>query len=100
MYFYIWVTGVICLVILRILHGISWAVATSSIEKVVIDVFHDLVVEKQWYGMVLGPVLGLWLIKSFSFHYLFLLCTGLALVAFILELGTKITSIQHASKKR
>ncbi|MCY8957859.1 MFS transporter [Bacillus cereus] len=50
--------------------------------------------------MVLGPVLGLWLIKSFSFHYLFLLCTGLALVAFILELGTKITSIQHASKKR
>ncbi|KMP94795.1 hypothetical protein TU65_13145 [Bacillus wiedmannii] len=36
--------------ILHILNGISWAVATSSIEKAVIDVFHDLVVEKQWHG--------------------------------------------------
>ncbi len=51
-------------------------------------------------GMALGPVLDLWVIKSFSFYYLFLLCTGLALVAFILVLGTKIPSIQHASKKR
>lgn len=50
MYFYTWVTRVICLVILRILHGISWAVAKSSIEKAVIDVFHHLVVEKQWHG--------------------------------------------------
>lgn len=50
MYFYTWVTGVICLVILRILHGISWAVATSSIEKAVIDVFHELFVEKRWHG--------------------------------------------------
>lgn len=46
MYFYTWVTGVICLVILRILHGISWTIATSSIEKAVIDVFHELFVEK------------------------------------------------------
>nr|WP_255285148.1 MFS transporter [Bacillus cereus] len=50
--------------------------------------------------MALGPVLDLWVIKSFSFYYLFLLCTGLALVAFILVLGTKIPSIQQASKKR
>nr|WP_240515126.1 MFS transporter [Bacillus wiedmannii] len=50
--------------------------------------------------MALGPALDLWVIKSFSFHYLFLLCIGLALVAFILVLGTKIPSIQHVSKKR
>lgn len=50
MYFYTWITGAICLVILHIFHGSSWAVATSSIEKAVIDVFHDLFVEKQWHG--------------------------------------------------
>ncbi|SCC27226.1 Protein of unknown function [Bacillus mobilis] len=50
MYFYTWITGAICLVILHIFHGISWEVATSSIEKAVIDVFHDLFVEKQWHG--------------------------------------------------
>jgi len=50
MYFYTWITGAICLVILHIFHGISWAVATSSIEKAVIDVFHHLVVENQWHG--------------------------------------------------
>ncbi|KXY10273.1 hypothetical protein AT260_26380 [Bacillus wiedmannii] len=43
--------------ILRILHGISWAVATSSIEKAVIDVFHHLVVEKQWHCFL---VLWVW----------------------------------------
>ncbi|WP_018768132.1 MFS transporter [Bacillus sp. 105MF] len=107
MYFYDWVTGVIFLVILRILHGISWAVATTSIGTAVTDVIPQSRRGEGmgWYGlamtlgMALGPVLGLWVIKSFSFHYLFLLCTGLALVAFILALGTKIPSIQHASKK-
>ncbi|WP_243526848.1 MFS transporter [Bacillus pseudomycoides] len=107
MYFYDWVTGVIFLVVLRILHGISWAVATTSIGTAVTDVIPQSRRGEGmgWYGlamtlgMALGPVLGLWVIKSFSFHYLFLLCTGLALVAFILALGTKIPAIQHASKK-
>ncbi|WP_240523237.1 MFS transporter [Bacillus cereus] len=107
MYFYDWVTGVIFLVVLRILHGISWAVATTSIGTAVTDVIPQSRRGEGmgWYGlamtlgMALGPVLGLWVIKSFSFHYLFLLCTGLALVAFILALGTKIPAFQHASKK-
>ncbi|WP_439743044.1 MFS transporter [Bacillus pseudomycoides] len=107
MYLYDWVTGVIFLVILRVLHGISWAVATTSIGTAVTDVIPQSRRGEGmgWYGlamtlgMALGPVLGLWVIKSFSFHYLFLLCTGLALVAFILALGTKIPAIQHASKK-
>ncbi|MDM5186159.1 MFS transporter [Bacillus sp. DX4.1] len=107
MYFYDWVTGVIFLVVLRILHGISWAIATTSIGTAVTDVIPQSRRGEGmgWYGlamtlgMALGPVLGLWVIKSFSFHYLFLLCTGLALVAFILALGTKIPAIQHASKK-
>jgi MFS family permease len=107
MYFYDWVTGVIFLVILRILHGISWAAATTSIGTAVTDVIPPSRRGEGmgWYGlamtlgMALGPILGLWVAKSFSFHYLFLLCTTLAIIALILSLGTKIQTVQNTSKK-
>lgn len=107
MYFYDWVTGVIFLVILRILHGISWAVATTSTGTAVTDVIPQSRRGEGmgWYGlamtlgMALGPILGLWVVKSFSFHYLFLLCTALAIIALIFALGTKIPTVQNTSKK-
>ncbi|CAI8853766.1 MFS transporter [Bacillus sp. S4] len=107
MYFYDWVTGVIFLVVLRILHGISWAIATTSIGTAVTDVIPQSRRGEGmgWYGlamtlgMALGPILGLWIVKSLSFHYLFLLCTALAIMAFILAFGTKIPAVQHTSKK-
>ncbi|SFD36486.1 Predicted arabinose efflux permease, MFS family [Bacillus sp. 491mf] len=107
MYFYDWVTGVIFLVVLRILHGMSWAIATTSIGTAVTDVIPPSRRGEGmgWYGlamtlgMALGPILGLWVAKSFSFHYLFLLCTALALIAFILAFGTKIPVVQSTEKK-
>ncbi|MFD3446488.1 MFS transporter [Microbacteriaceae bacterium 4G12] len=107
MYFYDWVTGVIFLIILRILHGISWAIATTSIGTAVTDVIPPSRRGEGmgWYGlamtlgMALGPILGLWVANSFSFHYLFLLCTVLALIAFILAFGTKTPAVQYTSKK-
>ncbi|WJE17797.1 MFS transporter (plasmid) [Bacillus cereus] len=107
MYFYDWVTGIAFLVVLRILHGISWAVGTTSISTAVTDVIPPSRRGEGmgWYGlamtlgMALGPILGLWIVKSLSFHYLFLLCTALAIMAFILAFGTKIPEVQHTSKK-
>ncbi|MED1797718.1 MFS transporter [Brevibacillus porteri] len=107
MYFYDWVTGVIFLVVLRILHGISWAIATTSIGTAVTDVIPQSRrgVGMGWYGlamtlgMALGPILGLWVAKSFSFHYLFLLCTALALMAFIFALNTKIPVVKNTAKQ-
>lgn len=107
MYFYDWVTGIIFLVILRILHGVSWAVATTSIGTAVTDVIPQSRRGEGmgWYGlamtlgMALGPIIGLWVTKSYSFHYLFLLCTALALIAFILGFGAKIPTVQNTSKK-
>ncbi|MBU3105111.1 MFS transporter [Clostridium gasigenes] len=106
MYFYDFVTVIIFLVILRILHGISWALATTSIGTAIIDVIPKSRRGEGmgWYGlsmtlgMALGPILGLWVAKSFSFHYLFLLCTALALIAFILAFFTKIPVIKHTHK--
>jgi MFS family permease len=107
MYFYDWITGVIFLVVLRIFHGISWAIATTSIGTAVTDVIPQSRRGEGmgWYGlamtlgMALGPILGLWVAKSFSFHYLFLLCTGLALIAFILAFGTKFPAVQLTQEK-
>ncbi len=107
MYFYDWVTGVIFLVVLRILHGVSWAIGTTSIGTAVTDVIPPSRRGEGmgWYGlamtlgMALGPIVGIWVVKSFSFHYLFLLCTALALLAFILALTTKIPAIQSTAKK-
>ena len=103
MYFYDLVTVIVFLVILRILHGISWAISTTSIGTAVTDVIPTSRRGEGmgWYGlsmtlgMALGPILGLWVAESFSFHYLFLICTALALIAFILAFCTKIPKIQH-----
>lgn len=107
MYFYDWVTGIIFLVVLRILHGIGWAIATTSIGTAVTDVIPQSRRGEGmgWYGlamtlgMALGPIVGLWVVKSFSFHYLFLLCTVLAIMALILAVGTKIPIVQGTEKK-
>lgn len=107
MYFYDWVTGVAFLIVLRILHGVSWAVATTSIGTAVTDVIPQSRRGEGmgWYGlamtlgMALGPILGLWVATSFSFHYLFLLCTVLALIAFILAFVVKTPMVQPTSKK-
>ncbi|MEC0090995.1 MFS transporter [Paenibacillus macquariensis] len=107
MYFYDWVTGVVFLIVLRILHGISWAIATTSIGTAVTDVIPQSRRGEGmgWYGlamtlgMALGPILGLWVATSYSFHNLFLLCTVLALIAFILAFAIKTPVVQFTSKK-
>ncbi|MBB6623384.1 MFS transporter [Clostridium gasigenes] len=106
MYFYNWVLGIAFLVVLRILHGVSWAMATTSIGTAVTDVIPQSRRGEGmgWYGlsmtlgMALGPILGLWVAKSYSFNYLFLLCTVLAIIAFILAFSTKIPVIKHTQK--
>lgn len=108
MYFYDLVTVIIFLVILRIFHGISWALATTSIGTAVTDVIPKSRRGEGmgWYGlsmtlgMALGPILGLWVAQSFSFHYLFLLCTVLALIALILAFFTKIPVIKNTPKTK
>lgn len=108
MYFYNFVTVIISLVILRILHGVSWALSTTSIGTAVTDVIPKSRRGEGmgWYGlsmtlgMALGPILGLWIAKSFSFHYLFLICTVLALIALVLAFFTKIPLIKSTQKNK
>ncbi|SEL74811.1 Predicted arabinose efflux permease, MFS family [Paenibacillus sp. cl141a] len=97
MYLYDWVGSILLLLALRILHGASWAFSTTSIGTVITDL---IPISRRgegmgWYGMAMtvamaiGPMLGTYIVSGYSFRTLFLVATGLSLIAFILAYMTK-----------
>lgn len=97
-YLYDWASGIAVLFLLRILHGASWAFATTATGTAVTDM---IPVSRRgegmgWYGlamtlaMAVGPLAGLWVIGQHSFHVLFWLATALSAVALILSLSTHV----------
>ncbi|WP_411553092.1 MFS transporter [Paenibacillus lautus] len=97
MYLYDWVGSILLLLALRILHGASWAFSTTSIGTVITDL---IPVSRRgegmgWYGMAMtvamaiGPMLGTYIVGGYSFQTLFLVATGLSLIAFILAYMTR-----------
>ncbi|MBU7316558.1 MFS transporter [Paenibacillus oleatilyticus] len=98
MYLYSWVGGIVVLLALRIVHGMSWALSTTAVGTAITDVIPPARRGEGmgWYGMAMtvamaiGPMLGIWMLQKLSFHGLFLYATGFAAVALLLALGTKI----------
>ncbi|GMX60514.1 MFS transporter [Paenibacillus elgii] len=98
MYLYSWVGGIVVLLALRIVHGMSWALSTTAVGTAITDVIPPARRGEGmgWYGMAMtvamaiGPMLGIWMLQKHSFHGLFLYATGFAAVALLLALGTKI----------
>ncbi|WP_339295769.1 MFS transporter [Paenibacillus sp. FSL W7-1279] len=97
MYLYDWVSSILLLLALRILHGASWAFSTTSIGTVITDLIPASRRGEGmgWYGMAMtvamaiGPMLGTYIVGGYSFQTLFLVATGLSLVAFILAYMTR-----------
>ncbi|MBX4150515.1 MFS transporter [Paenibacillus lautus] len=97
MYLYDWVGSILLLLALRILHGASWAFSTTSIGTVITDLIPASRRGEGmgWYGMAMtvamaiGPMLGTYIVGGYSFRTLFLVATGLSLVAFILAYMTR-----------
>lgn len=96
MYLYDWVGSILLLLALRILHGASWAFSTTSIGTVITDLIPASRRGEGmgWYGMAMtvamaiGPMLGTYIVGGYSFQTLFLVATGLSLIAFILAFMT------------
>lgn len=95
---YDWVGGILCLIVLRILHGMSWAVSTTATGTAITDI---IPVARRgegmgWYGlsmtmaMAIGPLIGIWVVQNHSFHILFLFATALSVMALLLAVGTKL----------
>lgn len=91
MYSYGWIGGVGALLFLRFVHGVGWAFATTAAASAAADIVPpDRRGEGMgWYGlattiaMAAGPLLGTWALSGWSFRGVFLLATGLALLALV-----------------
>lgn len=98
MYLYSWVSGIVLLLLLRIFHGVSWAISTTSIGTSITDVIptNRRGEGMGWYGlsmtvsMAIGPMIGVWIIQGNSFSTLFLLATALTVIALLFALITKV----------
>ncbi|MED1408569.1 MULTISPECIES: MFS transporter [Bacillus] len=98
MFSYNLASTIIFLAVLRVIHGVTWAVSTTAVGTAITDIIPDSRRGEGmgWYGMAMtiamaiGPMIGLWVIQNYSFHGLFLLATLLSFMAVVLSLITKI----------
>ncbi|MFD0695175.1 MFS transporter [Paenibacillus sp. GCM10027628] len=97
MYSYSWVSSMFLLLALRLVHGVSWAMATTSIGTAVTDTIPETRRSEgiSWFGMsttlamAVGPLIGVWMLQKQSFHGLFTLSTVLILIALVGAFLTK-----------
>ncbi len=107
MYMYNWVGGIIMLMGLRILHGMTWAVSTTATITAVTDIIPSARRGEGmgWFGtsmtlaMAVGPMAGIWVAESRSYSILFLLAVALAAAALLLMAGVSLP-FQPASAAR
>jgi MFS family permease len=97
MYMYDWVGGLLVLMALRILHGMSWAVSTTAVFTAVTDIIPTARRGEGmgWFStamtlaMAVGPIFAIWVIQNLSYHALFLIASGLSAAALLLSMGAK-----------
>ncbi|MDQ6420416.1 MFS transporter [Paenibacillus sp. LHD-117] len=98
MYLYDWVGGIVVLLMLRILHGMTWAVSTTAVFTAVTDMIPSSRRGEGmgWFGtamtlaMAIGPMLGIWVMQNLSFGALFLIACSLSAAALFLTFGVKL----------
>ncbi|MBS4202074.1 MFS transporter [Bacillus sp. FJAT-49732] len=97
MYMYEWTSVIVILMALRILHGMSWGVTTTSMLTAITDMIPSTRRGEGlgWSGMAMtlamaiGPFFGIWISENLSYHALFLFATIFSIVALLLTFGAK-----------
>ncbi|KMY48545.1 MFS transporter [Peribacillus loiseleuriae] len=97
MYMYNWMGGIVVLMGLRILHGMTWAVSTTAVLTAITDMIPSTRRGEGlgWSGMAMtlamaiGPMFGLWVTQNLSYHSLFLFAAVLSVAALFLTSGAK-----------
>lgn len=108
MYMYDWVGGILLLLALRLLHGMTWAVSTTAVGTAVTDVIPSARRGEGmgWYGMAMtlamavGPLLGIWIITNQSYGSLFLIATGSSCIALVFAFAVKVPFQRTAASGR
>jgi MFS family permease len=108
MFLYNWASGLILLLLLRILHGFGWALSTTSIGTSITDV---IPAERRgegmgWYGlsmtvsMAIGPIVGVWMIGHYAFDRTILLASCLSAAAIAIALCTRVPAFRSDRKNK
>jgi MFS family permease len=108
MYMYNWIDGIVLFMLLRIVHGMTWAVSTTSISTAITDLIPTSRRGEGmgWSGMAMtlamaiGPMFGLWVTQNHSYHSLFLLTVVLSALALCLTFGAKIKFKPQTEKRK
>lgn len=108
MYSYVWASGVGTLLLIRLLHGASWAFATTSASAAIADLLPPARRGEGmgWYGMAMtlamgaGPILGVWALETYSFRGVFLLGVGLAVASLLVVSVPRLSFKPSAEAKR
>ena len=107
MYSYNIASTIVLLAVLRVIHGVTWAVSTTAVGTAITDIIPDSRRGEGmgWYGMAMtiamaiGPMIGLWVVQNYSFDGLFLLATLLSFMAVVLSLITKMPFTPQKKRK-
>ena len=108
MFMYNWVSGLAVLMVIRILHGFTWAVSTTSISTAVTDLIPTTRRGEGmgWSGMAMtvamaiGPMLGLAVANNHSYESLFGFAVLLSVAALALTFGAKIKATPQANTRK
>lgn len=108
MYMYGWIGGIVVLMGLRIVHGMSWAVSTTATMTAITDMIPSSRRGEGlgWFStsmtlaMAIGPMLGIWVAQNQSYHALFLVAVVLSGTALFLTLGAKMSFQPQANTRK
>ncbi|OBZ16416.1 MFS transporter [Bacillus sp. FJAT-26390] len=108
MYMYNWVGGIVVLMGLRILHGMSWAVSTTATMTAITDMIPPTRRGEGmgWFStsmtlaMAVGPMFGIWVTQNRSYSDLFLIAVVLSAGALLLMLGAKMPFRPNPSARK
>ncbi|MFS0869234.1 MFS transporter [Paenibacillus xylanilyticus] len=97
MYMYNWVGGILVLMGLRILHGMSWAMSTTAMMTAITDMIPakrrgegmGWFSTSMTFAMAIGPMIGLGIMQVDSYQSMFQFAVALSVVALLLTLGAK-----------
>ncbi len=98
MYLYSWVGGLMVLLAVRVLHGFSWAFASTSLQTAVTDIVPPARRGEGmgWLGfsmtlaMAVGPMVGLWVLERQTYQTFFFFGAGLTLAALFVTAAVNI----------
>ncbi len=97
-FLYLWFESFSALLVIRFIQGIGFGMGTTALGAIAADIIPEqrkgeglgYFAMSMNFAMVIGPFLGLTLVQKASFTVMFIVCIGLAAIAFLSGLVTRV----------